>query len=112
MYKYNKCFYLDGGVYNDFPVHMLDKEDKKILGIYIEICQEQDKELPSNLLEYMYKLLLIPRETNIHQLQQNENIDILSIESSIETFFNYTLKRGEKLKMFSHGYQQAKSHQI
>lgn len=110
MYKYNGCFYLDGGVYNDFPVQILETKESKILGIYISIFHDHDKELPTNLLEYLYKLLLIPRETNIHKIHEKENIEIVSIESSLETFFNFSLTHKQKLDMFSNGYQIAKSH--
>lgn len=108
MYKYNQSFYLDGGVYNDFPLHIFNEDDNKVLGIYIDIEQEGEDELPKNLVEYFYKLMLIPRETNIKVLKENEHVHIMKIKSDIMTFFNYKITRGEKIELFTKGYDASK----
>ena len=107
MYKYNNSFYLDGGICDDMPLHLIRREDSKILGIYIDLCQEQDEEkYPDSNIEFLYKLLLIPREYKVHE--DERDTDIIKLSSNIETFFRYQMNVVEKLKMFSDGYQQAK----
>ena len=63
-FKYLNCFYLDGAISNNFPINIIDENDKKILAIYCKTNNEKD---PSelNLVSYIYSLLFVPIKYNV-----------------------------------------------
>jgi len=112
-YKYMGKFYLDGGLYENFPIqYKLDEEDKhKRLGITVDDNIHNEMKDPSeySFTEYLYHILTIPVHQNLLQLlKTTENVDIIRVETSLNAF-HFHLDTKELLNLFSVGHQQARS---
>ena len=116
-YKYNKSYYLDGGIVDNFAIENAQKCGTKILGIYIDdsetFCQDDGNEF--NVIEYIYKLMFIPItqriKNKIDGLSCQTNIKIIKlIDENIrkKNYFDMNVNSVEKLEMFSTGYIKAK----
>jgi predicted acylesterase/phospholipase RssA len=110
-YKYGQSFYIDGGISDNFAIQLADKIGKKILGINISSTGEDfsDKITDMNILEYLYKLILIPVSQSISYKikQSSENCHIIDLKSDNIKFFNFDINTKVKMEMFCSGYQQS-----
>jgi len=115
QYKHDGFSYIDGGIANNFPIDLGDKAGNKILGILLSTKQDEfinTDEL--DMIEYIYKLTMIPMSQYIEKL-----IDIASSKCKIIRlsypkikFFNFNIDSKTKLEMFSFGYQTMKEQHI
>ena len=111
-FKYMGSNYIDGAISNNFPIDIGDKYGKKILGVYItehnKICHINDK----SILEYIFKLMLIPVNQSVqHRVNiKSDNCYIIGIETDTNEFFNFNITSTEKLEMFSTGYTKSKKY--
>lgn len=109
-YKYGNNFYIDGGVSNNFPIDIGDNLGKKILGIQHSIEYNNNSDELENILEYIYRLILIPIEQSQKlKLQKVSNkCNIITLEySKINLLdFNFSINSKTKLDLFSEGYNQ------
>ncbi len=107
-FKYLDCFYLDGAISNNFPINIIDENDKKILAIYCKTNNEKD---PSelNLVSYIYSLLFVPIKYNVNNniklFSNNDNLEIIALNSFQIKYEFLFMKNNEILDAFSHGYQ-------
>jgi len=110
-YKYGRSFYIDGGISDNFAIQLGDEKGKKILGINLSSQGHEFKDEISelNMLEYFYKLMLIPVSQSInHKIEcASKKCDIISLKSDKTKFFNFDVNSKSKMDMFSSGYQQA-----
>ena len=110
-YKYGHSFYIDGGISDNFAIQLGDEKGKKVLGINLSSegadFTEEISEL--TILEYLYKLMLIPVSQSINYKikQVSKKCDVINIKSSKINFFNFDVNSKTKMEMFSSGYQQA-----
>jgi predicted acylesterase/phospholipase RssA len=111
-YKYGRCFYVDGGISDNFPIQLADKPDSKALCISLAKDKsnlEEGAEL--NTLEYIYDLMFIPIDQSVAYKIANvsERCNVVRIPASKFKFFNFNLSSTAKLNLFSEGYEHMKS---
>lgn len=112
-FKYGNSLYIDGGVCDNFPIHLGDKLGKKVLGILITSETKNISNVNDiGILEFIYMLMFIP----ISQIQENkiQNVSdkckIIKLDNNNKLkFFNFDLSSKDKLDLFSSGYEQMKS---
>ena len=111
-YKYGDSFYIDGGLANNFPIDIAESYGKKIISICLDFDIKEDNQAV-NLLEYIYKLLLVPISQSARYRIQNKKdfVEVVELKSTEGIkFFNFDLSAKLKLEMFSNGYQDIKRH--
>jgi predicted acylesterase/phospholipase RssA len=108
-YKYNNCFYIDGGIYNGFPINYLNPNESSFLGIQIENCNYpldlNNLSFIQSLL-YLRNLLLIPichLEKQLHSSNMQE-CDIIKLNLDSNLILNFYIGIIEALELFSFGY--------
>lgn len=109
-FQYEDSVYVDGGIYNNFPLSQVRKEDVAI-AFYIEEAtdsfrEEKPKKQPFNIMSYLFDIFQIP----IYHLQESEitncsekNIDMVGIQVSLPVF-SWNVSRSSKFDSFSSGY--------
>ena len=105
-------FYIDGGISNNFPIDIAEGEGNKILGICFSYQDEENKERNKNIIEFIYKLMIVPIaqsvEYRISKASEKCKILKLMTGSSIK-FFEFNISASKKLELFSSGYEEAKN---
>jgi predicted acylesterase/phospholipase RssA len=108
---YMNSTYIDGGISDNFPLHLASGLGGKILAInMLPNSNGLSAESEKNFSEYSFHILNVP----IRQLAKNqvskapENCDIINLVCEDTSFFNFSLETKEKLDFFSKGYRQAK----
>lgn len=108
-FKYMGKYYIDGGIVENFPIQIADREeDKNIFGI---VTFSQRKCLSSNIFEYAYDLLYIPTdELSRNKLSKvSSKCKILKITTKTDLKpFELNISSTDKLNLFSRGYNKAK----
>ena len=110
-YKYTGDYYIDGGIYENFPIsHQLELDEANRLGICIDMYTIQGDPSTRNMIESMYHILTIPIRQNLqHTLQTMQpKMDVIRLDPPI-SMFQFQLSSHDLLELFSFGYQQAKS---
>ena len=111
-YKYGDSFYIDGGLANNFPIDVAESYGKKIIGICLDFDIKEDNQA-NNLLEYIYKMLMIPiSQSAVYRIQNKKSfVEVVELKSSDGIkFFNFDLTSKIKLEMFSSGYENIKEY--
>lgn len=111
-YRYGRCFYVDGGISDNFPIQLADLPENKSLCISLardKANLEEGAEL--NTLEYIYDLMFIPIEQSIacKIASASDRCNIITIPASKFKFFNFHLSSTDKLNLFSEGYEHMRS---
>lgn len=111
MYQYNYCFYLDGGVYDNFAVSIFCEKTERILGIYLDYLDDEEHftEYPSNMSEYASNLLSIMSSRFRPQDLKEYNVSLVKIKATSQSFGNVFMNVRDLLDLFSNGYSQAES---
>ena len=109
-FKYGDSFYIDGGLSNNFAVDQAELLGKRVIGINLEYDISEDSP-HNNLLEYIYKLILVPVVQSINyrikNAQKNTVIVQIGSKNSIK-FFDFDVNAKIKLELFSMGYEECK----
>ena len=102
-FKYNGYSYVDGFVYNNFPIDIAKDFGKNTIGIYIIDDLSITTKKP---IEFIYKLYYIQYREVIRYKLTNvlENTLVIPIKPSKKVFCDFNLTLNDKLEMFSHGY--------
>lgn len=110
-YKYRDSFYVDGGLGDNFPIHIGEKIGSKVLGITIQAYNESKEHNPDdNILEFIYELMLVPmaEATEYKIANCSEKCVILQLKRENIRVFDFDISSKQKLDMFTSGFQQAK----
>lgn len=110
-FKYMNCYFLDGGIADNFPVEHATKIGNKILGINLDAIDAREFN-PStvNILEYIYRILFIPvKELIKHSIEKSKCCTVIPLKCNKKTVFDFNIHSSEKLDLFSSGYNQAKT---
>ena len=104
--KYMDCYYIDGGLTDNFPFKYAKKVGKYIIGINIKTEKQPKPLFQTNILEYVYQLLCLPMD-----IEESTQLDprlhkIITIETSPIKVFNFNITTRDKLELFSLGYNQ------
>lgn len=109
-FKYGDSFYIDGGLSNNFPVDIGEKLGNKVLGINVgHLIGEDNPNI--NLIEYIYKLILIPLTQLVISRIDNVRVSTKVINIKRGTplkFFEFNINSKSKLDLFSKGYEECK----
>lgn len=111
-YKYGRCFYVDGGISDNFPLQLADLPNNKALCVSLARDKsnlEEGAEL--NALEYIYDLMFVPidQSTTCKIDAASDRCNIITIPASKFKFFNFNLSSTDKLNLFSEGYEHMKT---
>lgn len=113
---YNGDEYIDGGIIDHFPTHLLNNIDNesnliKAIGIHLD-DKEEKKEIESELLRLInkiYNIIMIPcKEKNYINTNNNDMIDIIDIKVEDLKIYNFSISHSKKLQLFSYGYNCAR----
>lgn len=109
-YKYKDCFYIDGGVIDNFPLEYIDPSAGRTLGFHIDIFHDLLHTEEESLLHTVYALLSIPlKELERVKLEERKEMEIIFLQNNVH-LLNFDLTPKEKLDLFSDGYQIAQTH--
>ena len=112
-YFYNNHYYIDGGVYESFPISYVDVNTHKVIAIslnsdYSNNIMETDDD---SILVYFYKILNIPRQQVIKNTLTKVDVKkSLIIDISIEEINLLTFKPSleDSYVLYNKGYEVAK----
>lgn len=113
MYEYKSNYYIDGGIVDNFPIEIVEKDDNRILGFHINpfkdvnLVKQNDG---TNFLETIYSLLSIPLVELEKYKMKNSKAEIVSLDGADFNLLNFDMPPKEKMDMFSYGYQIAQKH--
>ena len=112
-YSYNKKYFIDGGISDNFPIHLGNEIGKKVLGITIDSSGRNfNDKMDINIIEYIYKVMFIPiaktTDMKIESVDKNK-CKIIKLKYDKITFFDFNINSVHKLELFSSGYQQIKT---
>ncbi len=108
-FKYMNNYYIDGGIYDNFPITHNGEHSSRRLGITIDFTNIETEQNPTkDMLDYVYKLFTISleRQSMEIKLQLVKNADIIRISVDVN-MLNYKLNAKEKMELFSVGYGTA-----
>lgn len=103
--EYKSNFYIDGGVENNFPIHVGEEKGEKIIGIVLDKPTKFNRK---NTVEYIYHLISIPYKYVVSEkIRTSKNSIIIKLKPFDILFINFDINTITKLEMFSSGYTQA-----
>lgn len=107
-FQYLGSYYVDGGISNNFPVDIAENHGNKILGLVIYNINSNFNKTPSNMIEYIYKIISISINQHVTNNieKSSDKCHIVKIKPDDTLFFNFNLDSYAKLEMFSDGYTQ------
>ena len=112
-YRYGNCFYVDGGISDNFAIDIGEKMGEKILGITLNNeLYSFSSDTDVSTLEFIYNLINVPVIQAInHKIRIASDkckiINIKDIGPNLK-IFEFNITSSAKLNMFSHGYEQIK----
>ena len=99
-FHYNEMIYVDGGVLDNYPIHLFNEHKKNTLGFLINA---QEKLEPTNFTNYIIALLtcISKRLDKFQTVGFEKQTILLNINHN---FINYSLTEAEKKNIVSIGY--------
>lgn len=111
-FVYDDSRYVDGGIADNFPISIVDKEKDVALGIRTKtiLSSDPDKKENDNLLSQFISILTIPiaRIEEIQMERCQETIHIVSVPIPSYMSLSLHLTNTEKFDLFSVGYETMK----
>ena len=112
-FKYNNSYYIDGGVYDNFPIEQVpDFGSKTIYGINIDYLHGENDLEKMNETEYLSKLFCVlccqNTKQKIAKYSRAVNCTIMNLNANDIPFIGFSFNHKQLLNMFSSGYQCAK----
>jgi len=105
--EYNNCYYVDGGVLDNFPLKIVDKLNNKILGIYLSSRTETEYTNVDSFTSWMVRLLSLP----INKLQDallntvSDRCQLIKLQADIG-IIDFNMTDEQKVQLFISGYSQ------
>lgn len=113
-FKYMDCFYIDGGLSDNFPIKKGDEIGEKILGLSLELNEQSLQDRPDDgVISYIIKLLQIPiiQSSKYKISLVSEKCTIIPIKSgNIRNLIEFNVKSKTRFEMFSDGYSSIKEY--
>ena len=110
-YEYGGCYYIDGGISDNFAIQLGDNLGTRVLGIYLVVNpHKRQSSMEETTLEYIYNLIYIPIVQTITAKIKNvsESCKIIRLEHDKLIFFTFDIPSRIKLELFCSGYQQSR----
>ena len=105
--KYMDCYYIDGGLTDNFPFNYAKEIGKYIIGLNITTEKNNFKPLfQSNILEYLYQLIRLVMDSEKSDNLNQRLHKIINIKTDSINIFNFNISTKDKLDLFSLGYNQ------
>ena len=108
-FKYLNCYYLDGGMTNNFALNKLEDDDNAIaIGTKFYNVKQRES---FKIHEYLYDLIckFVNKEGKINEKLEYDNCDKIILSTGDYSSINFSLSVNNKLNMFSKGYQYGKN---
>lgn len=107
--KYNDCYYVDGGLMNNFPLIQVDNGILKILGIVIigtDLSMSDEQ-----YIGYFYRLISMfsKGNTELRCELKGDNTTLVKIEYNKSSTFELNIPKDKKMDMFLTGYKIAEN---
>lgn len=108
-FKYENKLYLDGGLFNNFPLDYGDKLSKtKCVGIVTNNPQKKYSEEMSNI-DYIFKLFNIYKDSITYdKITRSSKSDVIQLKFD-NNFFKFDIENKEIINMFDNGYALCKN---
>lgn len=105
--RYDGCYYVDGGIGDNFPLDPVRAMAKRILGVLVTGVDLSGDE--TSFIDYVYRLLLAPTAVNTLLRARNppENTELIHLNLN-NAFLNIGVSHSERMEMFMCGYLEAK----
>lgn len=107
-FSYNKCMYVDGAISDNFAIDIAAEKGNNILGIILKTDSDSFSKDPDlGILEFIYKLMLVPIEQSVEYKvrKKADKCNVICIEHKNDVkFFDFNINSKVKLEMFSDGY--------
>ena len=112
-FKYMGHEYYDGGISDNFPVVEAEKIGQKILGLYLmpgDNSNSPGEDSDNGFIADLFHMLFVPvMQTTLYRISQTtDKTTCIRLDQGNLRFFDFNLRSGVKLDMFSSGYQQVK----
>ena len=112
-FLYNNKYYIDGGVYEHFPISYINTDTDKVIGITLESIPEQSSNTQEDsILIYFYKIINIPRQQvikNTMSVLDFKKTFIISIPSEDVNILTFKPSIEESYMLYKKGYEFAKT---
>lgn len=112
-FKYMNKYYVDGGIYDNFPIEVVDKPENKIFGVTVTKTSNKTNLNDESLIEYILRLINIASTQNskyfINKMKDKHHILELDTEN-VSSFLSLNIHSKQLLDLFSSGYNQAKEY--
>jgi predicted acylesterase/phospholipase RssA len=113
-FKYLDCFYIDGGLSDNFPIIKGCEIGKKVIGVYLNVSKRNLEDDPDEgVVAYFLKLLQIPvRESMHYKIKQvlGKATVIPVVVDEVISMISFDVKSKKRLEMFSTGYNCVKEY--
>ena len=113
-FKYMDCFWVDGGIFDNFPILKAQELGNKIIGINLKIDDKSLQDNPDDsIITYFFRLLQVPisQSTQYRIEQAGNKCTIISVNSNaLQTTLEFNIDNKSRLEMFSSGYTQVKKY--
>lgn len=111
--EYQGCFYIDGGVGDDFPVSYADDGVNTIIGLHTPYRDKIRQQKDIHFTDYLYDIIHAP----IKELRKLRDKDLSDRVTVIRLFtdkrtMQFDLEKSAKMDMFSDGFRQAEKHAL
>ena len=107
--NYNNHYYVDGGIINNYPINIFNKNDKEVLGFIFLNKNEKKMEINSFQL-YLSSIIfasIVEKEKSI--LKEYENISVV-IDCNDYSSFNFDINFEDKKILFKIGYDSIENY--
>ncbi len=112
-FQYMDCFYIDGGIADNFPILKGEELGTKVIGLFLDVNEKNLQDEPTEgILNYFTKLLQIPMTQAVkHKISQaTGKSSIIKIKTVLSrNVIDFNVKSRMKLEMFSEGYISVKN---
>jgi NTE family protein len=109
QFKYLNCYYLDGGMTNNFAINKIEKNEN-VIAINTNFQSEINSKDKFKIHEYIYNIICkfvnSEGKKNINNVHQD--CDIIDIKKINISSIDFSITTQTKLNMFSNGYQITK----
>ena len=111
--KYNDCYYIDGGISDNFPIHIGECLGSKVLAVSV-LTETKVENIDSiELFELLNKIMLVllNEPSNLAIQLKRENTEIIAVEPNDKSIklFDFSCDSISKLDFFSYGYNWVKN---
>ena len=110
QFKYLNCYYLDGGMTNNFAINRIDDNENGI-AINTTFKTEITSKDTFKIHEYIYNIIckFVNSEGKKNIDNVHNNCDIINIKKTDVSSIDFSITTKTKLNMFSNGYQITKN---